>query len=120
MVHLGAVVLSGGTAVRMDGADKASIEVDGVSLLERALSATADAEEVVVVGDRVPTSRPVSWTREEPRSGGPAAGLLAGLDRFRRPPEVVAGLARAQPPAPPAPLAPLPAAPPPPPPPGPG
>jgi molybdopterin-guanine dinucleotide biosynthesis protein A len=93
MVHLGAVVLSGGTAVRMDGADKASIEVDGVSLLERALSATADAEEVVVVGDPVPTTRPVSWTREEPRSGGPAAGLLAGLDRFRRPTDVVAVLA---------------------------
>ena len=91
--RLGAVILTGGTAARMDGADKASLEVGGVTLLERALAATTDAVEVVVVGDRIPTSRPVSWTREEPPSGGPAAALLAGLARFARPPDIVAVLA---------------------------
>ncbi len=91
--RVGAVVLTGGTAARMDGADKASIELAGVTLLERALAATSTAGEVVVVGEQVPTSRPVTWTREEPRSGGPAAGLLAGLDRFLRPPELVQVLA---------------------------
>jgi len=91
--RLGAVVLTGGTAARMDGADKASIELAGVTLLERALAATVNAVEVVVVGEQVPTSRPVTWTREEPRSGGPAAGLLAGLDRFLRPPDLVQVLA---------------------------
>jgi molybdopterin-guanine dinucleotide biosynthesis protein A len=91
--RLGAVVLTGGTAARMDGADKASIELGGVTLLERALAATATAVEVVVVGDQVPTSRPVTWTREDPRGGGPAAGLLAGLRRFLRPPDVVLALA---------------------------
>jgi molybdopterin-guanine dinucleotide biosynthesis protein A len=91
--RVGAVVLTGGTAARMDGADKASIELAGVTLLERALAATAGAVEVVVVGEQVPTSRPVTWTREEPRSGGPAAGLLAGLDRFLRPPDLVQVLA---------------------------
>ncbi len=89
----GAVVVCGGTAARMDGADKASIELDGVTLLERALAATVGAAEVVVVGDRLPTSRPVTWTREHPAGGGPAAGLLAGLDRFIRPPDLVAVLA---------------------------
>lgn len=91
--RLGAIILTGGTAARMDGADKASIELGGVTLLERALSATVTAVEVVVVGEQVPTTRPVTWTREDPVSGGPAAGLLAGLDRFLRPPDLVAVLA---------------------------
>jgi molybdopterin-guanine dinucleotide biosynthesis protein A len=89
----GAVVLTGGTAVRMDGADKASIELAGVTLLERALFATVSAAEVVVVGQQVPASRPVTWTREQPTGGGPAAGLLAGLDRFLHRPDLLAVLA---------------------------
>lgn len=91
--RLGAVVLSGGSGSRMGGVDKSSIELDGVTLLERALAATQTAIEVVVVGEQVPTSRPVTWTREEPHGGGPAAGLLAGLDRFLRAPDLVAVLA---------------------------
>ncbi|GAA1931958.1 molybdenum cofactor guanylyltransferase [Nocardioides marmoribigeumensis] len=91
--RIGAVVLCGGTAARMQGADKASIELDGVTLLERALAATVTAIEVVVVGEQVPTTRPVTWTVEDPRGGGPAAGLLAGLDAFLRPPGVVLVLA---------------------------
>ena len=91
--RIGAVVLSGGTAARMQGADKASIELDGVTLLERALAATVTAIEVVVVGDPVPTTRPVTFTVEDPRGGGPAAGLLAGLDGFLRPPGIVLVLA---------------------------
>lgn len=89
----GAVILTGGTAARMEGVDKASIELAGVTLLERALAATVTAVEVVVVGEQVPTSRPVTWTREEPAGGGPAAGLLAGLDRFLHRPDLVAVLA---------------------------
>jgi molybdopterin-guanine dinucleotide biosynthesis protein A len=92
-LRLGAIILTGGTAVRMDGADKAAIELDGVTLLERSIAATMGAVEVVVVGDQVPTTRPVTWTREDPREGGPAAGILAGLDRFLRPPDLVVVLA---------------------------
>jgi molybdopterin-guanine dinucleotide biosynthesis protein A len=92
-LRLGAVVLAGGTATRMDGIDKASIEIHGVTLLERALAATLTAPEVVVVGRQVPTSRPTTWTVEEPAGGGPAAGLLAGLDRFLVAPDLVAVLA---------------------------
>ena len=92
-LRLGAVILTGGTAARMDGVDKASIEVGGVTLLERALAATLQAVEVVVVGREVPTSRPVTWTREDPPLGGPAAGVLAGIDRFLRVPDVVCVLA---------------------------
>ena len=92
-LRLGAVVLAGGTAARMGGVDKASIEIDGVTLLERSLAATMSALEVVVVGEQVPTSRAVTWTAEDPPSGGPAAGLLAGLDRFLVVPDLVAVLA---------------------------
>jgi molybdopterin-guanine dinucleotide biosynthesis protein A len=92
-LRIGAVILTGGTAARMDGVDKASIEVGGVTLLERALHATSAAVDVVVVGDEVPTSRPVTFTREDPPLGGPAAGLLAGLDRLHTSPELVCVLA---------------------------
>ena len=36
----------------MDGADKASVEHAGRTLLEHAIDAFLDADEVVVVGDR--------------------------------------------------------------------
>ncbi|RJS45885.1 molybdopterin-guanine dinucleotide biosynthesis protein [Nocardioides cavernaquae] len=90
---LGAVILSGGTAVRLAGADKASIEIHGRTLLEYALDAVMDAGEVVVVGEWVPTNRPVTFTREDPPLGGPAAGVLAGLDAFIAPPRQLVVLA---------------------------
>jgi molybdopterin-guanine dinucleotide biosynthesis protein A len=92
-LRLAAVVLAGGTAARMDGVDKAAIELQGVTLLERVLGAALPAAEVVVVGDQVPTTRPVTWTREDPPGGGPAAGLLAALDAFLVAPDLVAVLA---------------------------
>ncbi len=92
-LRLAAVILAGGQAVRMGGLDKASIEIEGVTLLERALAATMSAVEVVAVGEQVPTTRPVTWTREEPASGGPAAGLLAGIEWFLVPPDLVCVLA---------------------------
>ena len=89
----GAVVLTGGGAVRLGGADKATIEVGGRSLLEASLEALADIPEVVVVGAEMPTSRPVTFTREDPAGGGPAAGLLAGLRSLARTPTWVVVLA---------------------------
>lgn len=77
----------------MDGTDKASLELDGVTLLERALEATSAWDEVVVVGTEVSTGRAVRWTREDPPAGGPAAGILAALERFGSPPDLVAVLA---------------------------
>lgn len=90
---LAAVVLTGGTGTRLGGVDKAALEVGGRTLLEHALEATAAAGEVVVVGTRVATSRPVVWAREDPPLGGPAAGLLAGLDALTGPAELVCVLA---------------------------
>ena len=88
-----AVVLAGGTAARLGGADKASIEHAGRTLLEWALDALLDAAEVVVVGDPVPTTRPVTFTRESPRYGGPVAALLTGRDALLRAPRTLGVLA---------------------------
>ncbi|MET0998644.1 MAG: molybdenum cofactor guanylyltransferase [Marmoricola sp.] len=93
VTECGAVVLTGGSAVRFQGADKASIEVAGLTLLEHVLGALAEVPDVVVVGDEVGTSRPVTFLREDPPGGGPAAGLLAGLSGFPRTPRQVVVLA---------------------------
>ncbi len=93
VAELGAIVLTGGSAVRFQGADKASIEIAGVTLLEHALGALAEVPDVVVVGEEVSTSRPVTFVREDPPGGGPAAALLAGLRAFPRVPRLVAVLA---------------------------
>ena len=84
-----AIVLSGGRATRLGGGDKGAIVVDGTSLLERVLAATASATETIVVGDSTATSRAVTWTREQPVGGGPAAGLYAGLDTLTGSPATV-------------------------------
>jgi len=92
--RVAAVVLAGGTASRLDGADKASVELDGRTLLEHALDAVVDADEVVaVMPESVPTSRPVTVTREDPAYGGPVAGLLAGTDALVAPADLVVVLA---------------------------
>ncbi len=88
-----AVLLAGGRAARLDGADKASVEYHGRTLLEHAIEALMDASEVVVVGDPVPTTRPVTFTRENPRYGGPVAALLTGRDALVRTPRTLGVLA---------------------------
>ncbi len=91
--ELGGIVLTGGAAVRFQGADKASIEIGGATLLEHVLGALAEVPDVVVVGEELGTSRPVTFLREDPPGGGPAAGLLAGLHGFPRTPRQVVVLA---------------------------
>lgn len=79
-----AVVIAGGAARRLGGADKPALTVGGRPLLDRVLHACADATRTVVVGPRRPTARPVDWVREEPPGGGPLAALDAGLRRTER------------------------------------
>ncbi|THA34998.1 NTP transferase domain-containing protein [Streptomyces sp. A1547] len=74
-----AIVLAGGAARRLGGADKPALHVGGRALLDRVLDACTDAGTTVVVGGRRPTSRPVCWTREDPPGAGPVAALDAGL-----------------------------------------
>ena len=82
-VDFDAVVLAGGRAERLDGADKAALDVAGATLLDRALRAVAGARRVVVVGDERPTDVPVVWAREQPAYGGPVAAAYAGRDALR-------------------------------------
>ncbi|MEV0480474.1 NTP transferase domain-containing protein [Streptomyces sp. NPDC050508] len=74
-----AVVLAGGAARRLGGADKPGLRVGGRALLDRVLTACADAGTTVVVADPRPTLRPVRWAREDPPGAGPVAALDAGL-----------------------------------------
>ncbi|MFE3634179.1 NTP transferase domain-containing protein [Streptomyces cellostaticus] len=74
-----AVVLAGGAARRLGGADKPAVRVGGRALLDRVLTACSGAATTVVVAGARPTARPVRWAREEPSGGGPVAALEAGL-----------------------------------------
>ncbi|WP_055603457.1 NTP transferase domain-containing protein [Streptomyces aureus] len=74
-----AVVLAGGAARRLGGADKPGVRVGGRALLDRVLTASRGADRTVVVGDSRPTVHPVRWTREDPPGGGPLAALDAGV-----------------------------------------
>ena len=74
-----AVVLAGGAARRLGGADKPGLRVGGRALLDRVLAACADAGTTAVVAAPRPTARPVRWAREDPPGAGPVAALDAGL-----------------------------------------
>jgi len=84
LTSFAAIVLAGGQATRLGGADKATIEIRGRSLLEHSLDAVIDAAEVVVVGQQVRIERPVTFVVEDPQYGGPVAGLLTGRDSLLR------------------------------------
>jgi molybdopterin-guanine dinucleotide biosynthesis protein A len=84
-----AIVLAGGSARRLGGADKAVLDLGGVLLLDRVLEAVGRAGRVVVVGPRRDQGRAVVWTREEPPGGGPVAALAAGLALVPAPVAVV-------------------------------
>ncbi|MET9294463.1 DUF6457 domain-containing protein [Streptomyces sp. NPDC003077] len=74
-----ALVLAGGAAKRLGGADKPALPVGGRPLLDRVLAACPDAATTVVVGPPRPTVREVVHAREDPPGGGPLAALGAGL-----------------------------------------
>ncbi|MFC8532776.1 NTP transferase domain-containing protein [Streptomyces sp. NPDC057249] len=79
MTAFDAIVLAGGAAKRLGGADKPAVRVGGRPLLDRVLASCPDAGTTVVVGDRRPTARAVTWAREVPPGGGPLAALGAGV-----------------------------------------
>lgn len=72
------VLLTGGRGQRLGGLDKASIEAGGESLFDRAVRA-ALGRPVIVVGPERAAARAVTFAREDPPGGGPAAGLAAGV-----------------------------------------
>ena len=87
-----AIVLAGGAGRRMGGADKAMLDVGGVSLLDRAFAAVEGAGTIVVVGPDRPTPQPdshVKFVLEEPAGSGPAAAVMRGLAEVTNPAVVV-------------------------------
>jgi molybdopterin-guanine dinucleotide biosynthesis protein A len=83
------VILAGGRSRRMQGQDKTREVVGEHPLLDRVISAAGGAQSVVVVGDERVTSASVTWCREQPRGGGPAAALAEGLRHVNAPVTVV-------------------------------
>ena len=82
--RLGAILLAGGRATRLDGTDKPLLDVGGRPLLARAADAAVavGAAELTVVGPESPldaVGTPVRWVREDPPFGGPAAAIVAAL-----------------------------------------
>ncbi len=82
-MKLGGAVLAGGRSRRM-GSDKAFIEIDGRSMLERAVDALeqADAEPVLVVGgDRARVADlGLVWAADRWPGEGPLGGIITALE----------------------------------------
>jgi molybdopterin-guanine dinucleotide biosynthesis protein A len=82
--RLGAILLAGGRATRVGGAAKPLFEVGGRTLLSAAVAAATDAgaRPVTVVAPVLDEALPVTWVREDPPFGGPAAAVVAALDSW--------------------------------------
>ncbi|MDQ0708429.1 molybdopterin-guanine dinucleotide biosynthesis protein A [Arthrobacter woluwensis] len=79
MTARAAIVLAGGRASRLGGADKASVEVAGRRLVDHVYAAVADCAPVIAVGPDSLARPGVTVVREEPPFGGPVAALAAAL-----------------------------------------
>jgi len=79
-VNYDAIVLTGGSARRLGGADKAGLVVGGRTLGQRVAAALDGASRLVVVGPR-PAGFPARTvtTCESPPGGGPVAAVAAGM-----------------------------------------
>ena len=80
-----AIVLAGGTAQRLGGVDKASIEVSGMTLLDHLIGALPDTVPIVVAGPSRPTVRAVTFRVEDPAGSGPVAAIAAALSAISTP-----------------------------------
>jgi molybdopterin-guanine dinucleotide biosynthesis protein A len=78
-----AIVLAGGRASRLGGAQKPLLEVGGTALLTRTIAAarSAGAERIIVAGERMLDDPLVEWVREDPPFGGPVAAIITALPR---------------------------------------
>ncbi|WP_109211467.1 MULTISPECIES: NTP transferase domain-containing protein [Microbacterium] len=78
---LGAILLAGGRASRVDGAAKPLFEVGGRTLLHAAVTAVTDAaaRPITAVAPVLDETLPIAWVREDPPFSGPAAAIVAAL-----------------------------------------
>ncbi len=80
-MSLDAILLAGGRGSRLGGAVKPLLELDGVTLLQRAVTAATDAgaRRVTVVAAVLDPALAVHWVREDPPYSGPAAAVVEAL-----------------------------------------
>jgi molybdenum cofactor guanylyltransferase len=89
----GMIILAGGRATRLGGADKPGLTVGGRTLLDAVLAAgtEAGARQAVIVGPsrpgtgRLPGGPSVRFVREEPPGAGPVPALRRGLAELGHP-----------------------------------
>lgn len=79
------MVLAGGAARRLGGADKPGLVVGGRSLVTRVAAAVAGASRLVLVGPPRPELPRAVVVQEDPPGGGPVPALRAGLAVTRAP-----------------------------------
>ncbi|GAA2591699.1 NTP transferase domain-containing protein [Actinomadura fulvescens] len=84
-VAFDAVVLAGGRARRMGGADKPGERVGGRALVALVADAAAAARRLVIVGPPRPEPAHAVFVREEPPGAGPVPALRAGLSEVSAP-----------------------------------
>jgi molybdopterin-guanine dinucleotide biosynthesis protein A len=79
-----AILLAGGRGSRMGGAVKPLLELDGQSLLHRAIDAVSGCSPVTIAAEVLDeTVTGVDWVREQPPFSGPAAAVVAVLGAWR-------------------------------------
>ncbi len=80
MSTLSAIILTGGRSRRF-GSDKSHALIGKKTLVEELLTSLSQDMDIVVVGPTIENaSRPLKYTQEDPRGGGPVAAISAGLD----------------------------------------
>lgn len=85
-IRVSGIILVGGRSSRM-GVDKASLEFDGITLLQRSVDRLTPAvDELVLVGapgrplPPVKTDRPIRTVEDPVEGEGPLVGIVAGLE----------------------------------------
>jgi len=83
-VRTGAILLAGGRGSRMGGQVKPLLELGGRTLLQRVVDAVRGCAPVTVVAPVLDVGLDgITWVREEPPFGGPAAGVVAAVEAWR-------------------------------------
>ncbi|WP_243225979.1 molybdenum cofactor guanylyltransferase [Microbacterium sp. CIAB417] len=74
-----AVILAGGRATRLGGADKAEVEIGGRMLIDIVVLAVSGCDPVIVAGPEHLARTGVRVVREDPPFGGPVAAIAAAV-----------------------------------------
>ncbi|GGD62798.1 molybdenum cofactor guanylyltransferase [Microbacterium murale] len=74
-----ALVLAGGRSSRLDGVAKATVEVDGIPLIDHVYAAVRACTPIIAVGPDDIGRSGIRVVREDPPFSGPAAAVAAGV-----------------------------------------